>query len=176
MYNRPFTKNIPFTTSRTVFWACPKMFAAEHRYMPASPLLIFLNCSRPSETVDCSSSEPFNSLFHFIFGLGLPLTEHWKTVDSVSFTVRIWGETSIVGPEIDSPGSPFIPGIPVAPMSPFSPLGPVFPFNPVMPVIPRFPLFPGSPARPLSPFFPGLPLLPFGPGGPGGPGGPQGLV
>ena len=58
--------------------------------MPASPVLMFLNCSRPSETVDCSSSEPFNSLFHFIFGLGLPLNEHWKAVDSVSFPAFQW--------------------------------------------------------------------------------------
>ena len=165
--------HIPFTTSRAVLWACPKMLVAKHWYTPASFPDTFFKCKRFSL---CSvTSLPLCSLLHTIIGVGFPFAEHWKKAEPVSFTVVVTGETATSGTAIDSAGSPLVPGMPAGPTSPRSPLSPVSPFNPTSPMIPCLPLLPGDPIIPLSPLSPGLPFFPRGPGGPGGPGRPQGF-
>ena len=170
--------NSPFTTKWPNACACPKTFAAEHLYTPASLPCTFCKLRIPPVTADCLICNLFGSLLHNTAGWGLPVTEHWNVADPLSFTVTLEGERATEGAENDSPGSPFGPGMPVGPVSPFWPLIPSSPGSPTGPLMPCLPLFPGNPIMPWSPLFPGLPLCPlrprspFSPLGPGGPGGP----
>ena len=170
--------NSPFTTRWPNACACPKTFAAEHLYRPASLPFTFCKLRIPPVTADWLICNWFGSLLHTTAGWGLPVAEHWNVADPLSFTVTLEGERATDGAENVSPGSPFGPGMPAGPVSPFWPLIPASPGSPTGPLMPCLPLFPGDPIMPWSPLFPGLPLCPlrprspFSPLGPGGPGGP----
>ena len=100
--------NSPFTTKWPNACACPKTFAAEHLYTPASLPFTFCKLRIPPVTADCLICNLFGSLLHNTAGWGLPVAEHWNVADPLSFTVTLEGERATEGAENDSPGSPFV--------------------------------------------------------------------
>ena len=154
--------SLPSTVNRTDWFVKPRTFLPTQVYFPASSRFTWGNSNLPSRLL----KGVFLTPSHMTVGCGFPLTEHWNTTLWFSLTVWFTGEIAIVGPEIDSPGSPFAPGIPLGPGTPIIPCSPLRPGGPITPC---FPCGPGSPLPPRDPFLPVAPRGPFLPRDPLGP-------